>query len=276
MISELQKCEFYKCRGLLNEHGHIEAKAIVEGVNPGRIFVDNMDSPTSGLIWLGNNDGFFFIGNERNEYFNADLNHFIDTVVLPEARKVGLTWFEGIGNHALWDETIKGVFKHRHVDSWDQRVYTLQRKDFKHNVEFTLGEEYNIFKINDTLFNNTASSIKNIAFLHSKVSAFWSSPETFFHKGLGYCAVYNDEIVCICLSGFVVNQVHCIDIETLEGHQGKKLAQNVALAFVEKCMANNLAPYWDCMESNKPSMAVAEKIGLRNVFNYKGYAFKFE
>ncbi len=62
MISELKKSEFFKCRYMLYEQGQLEAKAVVEGINPGRIFVDDIESPASGLIWLSNNDGFFFIG----------------------------------------------------------------------------------------------------------------------------------------------------------------------------------------------------------------------
>lgn len=63
MITELKKSEFYKCKDLLYAQGvQLEAKAVVEGVNPGRIFVDDIETPASGLIWLGNNDGFFFIG----------------------------------------------------------------------------------------------------------------------------------------------------------------------------------------------------------------------
>lgn len=50
---------FYRCNSLVNEQGKLEVKAVIEGVNPGRIFVDNIFSPNSGLIWLGYNDGFF-------------------------------------------------------------------------------------------------------------------------------------------------------------------------------------------------------------------------
>ncbi|WP_416150021.1 GNAT family N-acetyltransferase [Salipaludibacillus sp. HK11] len=276
MISELKQSEFHKCSYLLYEQGHLEVKAIVKGVNPGRIFVDDIESPTSGVIWLGNNDGFFFIGNERNEEFNVELNSFIDTVIIPEARKVGLTWFEGIGYHNKWDETIKEVFENRNLGSWNQKVYTLQRQDYKANLEHSTAEEYNIVKFSEILYENRDKSIKNIDFLRSKILEFWSSPEMFFNKGIGYCVVYENEIVSVCFSSFVVDNVHCMDIETLEEHQGKKLAQKVALTFVEDCVEDNLIPYWDCMESNKPSIAVAEKIGLRNVFNYKGYDFKFK
>lgn len=276
MISELKKSEFFKCRYMLYEQGQLEAKAVVEGINPGRIFVDDIESPASGLIWLGNNDGFFFIGDERNEGFNTELNHFIDTVIILEARKVGLTWFEGIGNHNKWDETIIKVFENRNLGSWNQRVYTLQKKDYKGNFELTIEEGYKIVKISKTLFKNSDKSIENIEFLHSKIVEFWSSPERFFNEGFGYGIVCKNKIVSVCFSGFVVDNVHGVDIETLEEHQGKKLAQKVAIAFVKDCLENNLVPYWDCMESNKPSIAVAKSIGFRNVFNYIGYEFKFE
>lgn len=276
MISELKKSEFHKCKNLLYEQGQLEAKAVVEGVNPGRIFVDDIDSPTSGLIWLGNNDGFFFVGNERNKGFNTELNNFIDTVIAPDAKKVGLTWFEGIGNHNKWNETIKKVFENRNLGSWKQRVYTLQKSDYKCNFELIVEEGYNIVKINASLYENNNKSIRNIEFLHTKILEFWSSPKRFFNEGIGYCVLYKNEVVSVCFSGFVVDNVHCIDIETLKEHQGKKLAQKVALTFVEDCLDNNLIPYWDCMDSNKPSIAVAENIGFRNVFNYVGYDFKFE
>ncbi|MBU9711344.1 GNAT family N-acetyltransferase [Evansella tamaricis] len=276
MILELKKTEFHKCKDLLYAQGQLEPKAVVEGVNPGRIFVDDIVSPASGLIWLGNNDGFFFIGNERNEVFNSELNLFIDTLIIPEARKVGLTCFEGIGNHNKWDETILKVFENRNLGSWNQRVYTLQKNDYIGNCELTIQEDYNIVKISETLFENSDKSIKNIKFLHSKILEVWSSPERFFSKGIGYSVIYKNKIVSICFSGFVVDNFHCIDIETLEEYQGKKLAQKGALTFVEDCLRNNFIPYWDCMESNKPSIAVAEKLGFRKVFNYIGYEFMFE
>jgi len=276
MISELKKFDFYKCKDLLYEHGQLEAKAIIEGINPGRVFVDDNNYPTSGLIWLGNNDGFIFIGDEKNEVFNNELNNFIENIIIPEAIKVGLTWFEGIGNHREWNTTIEKVLKSRKLGIWNQRVYTLQKNDFKCNSELAIEHGYKVVKICKTLFKNNDHSINNIEFLHSKILEFWSSPERFFSDGIGYCMVHKNEIVSVCFSGFVVGNVHCIDIETLERHQGKKLAQKISQSFVKDCLNNNIVPYWDCMESNKPSIAVAEKIGFRNVFNYIGYDFSFK
>lgn len=275
MISELKNNVFYKCRELLNEQGQLEAKAVIEGVNPGRVFVDDTDSPSSGLIWLGNNDGFIFIGDEKNEEFNNDLNNFIDTVIIPEAKIVGLNWFEGIGNHRKWNITIENVLISRKLGSWNQKVYTLQKIDYKYNCEPEIEQGYKVVKISETLIENYDYSIRNIEFLQSKILEFWSSTESFFNNDLGYCVVYKNEIVSVCFSGFVVGNVHCIDIETLDRYQGKKLAQKIANCFVKDCLDKNFVPYWDCMESNKPSIAVAENIGFSNVFNYIGYEFSF-
>ncbi|MBP2079417.1 GNAT family N-acetyltransferase [Oceanobacillus polygoni] len=273
MISELNKEEFYKCKYLLSDQGLLEARAVTEGVNPGRVFVDNIETPASALIWLGNNNGFIFIGNEKNERFNKDLNHFIDTIIVPQATKVGLKWFEGIGDHSRWDATIKEVFKKHKLGSWNQRVYMIHKDDYKYHDELRIATGYKLTKVCKGTFENKDNSIKNIEFLRSNILESWSSSETFFRNGIGYCMIYKNEIVSICFSGFAAGKVHAVTIETLEEHRGKKLAQNIAKAFVNDCLTNNMLPYWDCMESNKPSIAVAENIGFRNIFNYAGYEF---
>ncbi|REK77681.1 GNAT family N-acetyltransferase [Paenibacillus paeoniae] len=275
MIIELEKKEFGRCRHLVNQQGHIEVLAIVEGVNAGRIFVDDRYFPASGLIWLGNNDGFFFIGEANNEAFNQELNDFIDRVIISEAKKEDLDWFEGMGNHEEWDKTIENIFEHRGLGSWKQRVYTLQADNYERNSEPLLQEGYEIVKISKSLFEDHSISI-DTEFLRAKIREFWSTPEQFLNEGIGYCAIYNKEVVSVCFSGFVVNDVHCIDIETLESHQGKKLAQHIAQSFVQECLDTNGVPYWDCMEMNKPSIAVAERLGFKNIFSYTGYEFSIQ
>src|SRR5690606_20272037 len=212
------------CKNLLHQQGQLEVKAVVEGINPGRIFVDNVASPKTGLVWLGNNDGFIFIGNEENEQFNEQIDHFIETVIKPEALKVGLHWFEAIGNHPNWNKTIEKIFQHRKLGSWNQKVYMLEKQDYRDENEPSIKQEYSIKKIDKTLFT---TPLENIDFLHAKIAEFWPTPDSFFQKGMGFCAVHNEKIVSVCLSGFVVGNVHCVDIETLENQRGNKLARKV-------------------------------------------------
>ncbi|MBG9481463.1 acetyltransferase, partial [Bacillus thuringiensis] len=205
-----------------------------------------------------------------------EMNRFINNVIVPEARKAGLDCFEGIGNHSKWNKTIERIFQHRNLKSWNQRVYTLRKKGYENHHEPEIEQEYTVLKMSKALYENSNNAFKNIDFLQSKILEFWSSSDRFFNEGIGYCIVYDDVIVSVCFSGFVFENIHCIDIETIEGYQGRKLAQKIAHSFVKDCLENDIIPYWDCMELNKPSVAVVENVGFTNVFNYVGYYFLFE
>ena len=168
MICELSKDDFYRCNRLVNEQGQLEVRAVIAGVNPGRIFVDNVTSPNSGLIWLGNNDGFFFIGDAENEEFNKEVNRFINHVIVPEARKVGLDCFEGIGNHSKWNKTIERIFQHRKLKSWNQRVYMLGKEDYENHHEPKFEQRYTVLKMSKALYENNNNTFKNIDFCNQK------------------------------------------------------------------------------------------------------------
>ncbi|WP_281975377.1 GNAT family N-acetyltransferase [Halobacillus litoralis] len=275
MIRELDKTEFYKCEKLMNDGGHLEVEAVIEGNNPGRIFVDHIDAPKTGLIWLGNHDGFFFIGDEENEIFNNQINDFIDEVVSPEAKKMRLKNFIAIGNHSMWDKTIERIFDHRPMQKTNQNVYKL-KSHYKDNNEPSIKRDYNVLKINKELFENKNESIDNIGFLHSKISEFWSYSDNFFQMGIGYCIVYQNKIVSICFTGFAAENVRGIDIETIEEHEGNKLGQKAAHCVVKDCVSKGMTPYWDCEEANKPSNKIAENIGLESYLTYHVYIFPID
>lgn len=274
MIQELNQAEFYKCKTLLNDVGHLEAKAVIEGNNPGRVFVDHLDAPKAGLIWLGNYDGFFFIGDEENELFHQEINDFMDTTIIPEARQLNLTNFIVIGNHSRWDKTIEKFFAHRHMQKFNQNVYRLEHH--KEHDEPPIKRDYHVMKITKDLFLNQKNSIENIGFLHSKIAGFWSSTEDFFDKGIGYSVINQNKIVSLCFSGFVAGNVHGLDMETIKEHQGNKLGQMAASSVVDECVSKGMIPYWDCEEANKPSNAIAKKIGLEKSFSYNVYLFPID
>lgn len=276
MIRELNETEFYKCEKLINEVGHLEVKAVIEGNNPGRIFVDHIDFPKTGLIWLGNNDGFFFIGDEENEAFNNHINEFIDKIIFPEAKKLRLNNFIAIGNHPRWEKTIEMVFEHRNMQKSNQNVYKLEKGHYKGKNEPLIKQDYSVLKINKELYENKNNPLENMGYLRSKISEFWSYPDDFFQKGIGYCISYQNRIVGLCFSGFVAENVHGIDIETLVEHQGNKLGQKAAHYVVQDCVSRGMIPYWDCEEVNKPSNKIAENIGLENYLHYLVYIFPID
>jgi GNAT acetyltransferase len=271
MISELNKSDYYKCEKFLHEKSLLEAKAVIDGKHPGRLFVDDVNAPASGVVWLGSNNGFIFVGKEDNEGFNVEIKEFFNTVIKTDYEKVGYTVFEAIGYHSKWNETIIKVFRENAV-GYNQKVYELQKKHYRKDKDPVIEPGYEVMKVTKDTFN---APYENIDFLQSKILGFWSSFDQFLNEGVGYIAVFDEQIVSICFSGVVAGDVHGIDIETLAHHQGKKLALKVAHSFVKDCLENQITPYWDCMESNKPSVSVAENIGFKNTFNYIWYKVPF-
>jgi hypothetical protein len=273
MIHELDRCQFHRCSDLVNRGVNIEEKAIVEGTNPGRIFVDNIEKPGSGLVWQGNNDGFTFIGDSKNESFNHDIKRYIDDVITFQAKEQGLEWFECIGNHQSWYKTFQEIFNDRKLVSWDQNVYTISPRTFKSLKKQQITDNgYTVSKITKELLGT--EEVQNLEFLKSKITEFWESEEKFFEKGIGFCILHKNTIVSLCISGYRYKDIHGIDIETIKSYQGRKLAQIVAYSFVDYCFSNGFIPYWDCMEGNLSSNAVAQKIGFSKEFGYKGYEFR--
>ena len=274
MIYELDQAKFYKCERLLNGIGHVEAKAVIEGNNPGRVFVDDLHAPNSGLIWLGNHDGFFFIGEEENEGFLQEINEYIDKTILPEARKLGLTNFIAIGNHSKWDEMIEMLFAHRYMQKFNQHVFRYE--SLIAHPQPSAKPEYEVIKISEDLLSSQNHSIQNKSFLLSKLKEFWASPNDFLDKGVGYGVVNQNQLVSLCFSGFVAGKVHGLDMETMEEHRGKQLGQLAASSVVNDCVNQGIIPYWDCEEANQPSNAIARKIGLEKSFSYHVYIFPID
>ncbi|MFP3488619.1 GNAT family N-acetyltransferase, partial [Staphylococcus sp. SIMBA_130] len=134
--------------------------------------------------------------------------------------------FNAIGNHSRWDKTIETLFTHRDMHKFNQHVYRLEHPKEQHHPP--IKSEYQVFKISEALLNDQNYSITNKHFLQSKLAEFWDSPNAFFDKGIGYGVVYQHQLVSLCFSGFVVGNVHGLDLETIEDHQGNKLGQLAA------------------------------------------------
>ncbi|ENQ3080339.1 GNAT family N-acetyltransferase [Bacillus cereus] len=273
MIYELEQDQFIRCKHLVQQERHLDVQAIIEGNNPGRVFVDHVDLPQSGLVWFGNLDGFVFIGNPNNESFNCEIKQFLNEEIAQEAIELGVHWFEGFGHGTNWDDTIKKILSGYSYEESNQKVYKLYENQYQIQNEPKMDEGYTLLKITEE--NVITNRLYDNSFFVAQLSLFWSSMEAFFEKGMGYAVMYKNEVVSICFSGFVSGNTHAVAIETVEEYRGKKSAQKVAHVYVQDCFTNGYTPYWDCMEGNIPSIAIAESLGFVNMFNYIVYDYQF-
>jgi GNAT superfamily N-acetyltransferase len=269
MITELEKRDFGVVASQYGSRLRFpEARAVIEGNNPGRVFVDDPAAATA-LIWAQGIGGFYLAGDQSNPAFLGELDSFIDRLIAPRLGELGLDWFEVSGDRG-WGPVIEAVFAHRGLEKGLQHVYTLD--PFAPKSGPSSDTDYEIRQVDRNLIADPDLGKKE--FLLSKTDSFWSNAETFLDLGLGFVLLRENEILSACISSFVSRLIHVVDIETLEGYRRNGYAQAVGRQFVDACLERKLWPYWDCMAENVPSGKLAEKLGFVQRDEYVLYSFR--
>ncbi len=221
------------------------ARAVVEGVAPGRLWTD------------------------------GDAAHALHDYGM------SLVWGEGIGRAfpALADHLREGAYRTR--DEWlqiDPR-WTHLEWDRALGVgdsgqRFTRGN----FQFDEATFRPrhagpvlppgwTLKPIGEREFDLPTVSVsprpFWRNLADFRDHGGGICAARDGEVGAIVFSATRFDDWLEIGIETLEPFRGQGLARAVAVAMIEKCLANGLTPVWACRKENTGSFLLAQKLGFK-------------
>ena len=196
---------------------------------------------------------------------------YIDKEILPRAKELSLETFEFSGTSKKWDENFETIFKNRKVNRSKQFVY--KNNDIENitfdNLEFE--DKYTLKEVNEDLLKNDKY---NLEFIKSAIYEWWDSINDFIKHGVGFCILYNNTAVCSCVTSFMTDNSMESHIETLENHRKKGLATKAVGEFVKYCRDNGYVPYWDCMEKNFGSRALAEKFGYNKEFEYFLYDFK--
>ncbi|WP_145320042.1 GNAT family N-acetyltransferase [Paenibacillus xylanexedens] len=273
MITEIDKHDFHKVKHLTDSCQNIEVKAVVSGLNPGRIYVDDAENITAALIWVHGQSGFQLIGDSRSGPFLNELKEFMHERIEPELLSLHIHAVEiGVVDDA-WEDVLQHISGRREISSDIQHVFQLNPDPINHQVPIDIcafqDEEVRILRIDQVLSGE--KRYNNSTFLKDKISHFWTTIDDFLQHGFGYIAVHNDEITSVCFSAFIADQTHAVDIETVEVYRRRNYGGMVAKAFVEECSRVDVHPYWDCSPDNAGSIRLAQSVGMSLDFNYKVY-----
>jgi hypothetical protein len=274
VICELEKRNFRSISPLVTEGIRFpEVLSAIEGNDPGWVFADNPDRPSTSLVWSKGIEGFFLVGDENNTAFLAELNPYIDEVIAARMQKLLPGWFEVCGNRKAWDPVFETVFGERRLSQSLQCIYKLDTNLYtpsSHSAEV----DCEVRKVDRNLL--AGFHLRDSEFVLSKIKRFWDSTETFLNKGLGYVLICQEEAASICFSAFVAGNTHAIDVETVEKYRQRGFAEIVTGEFVKECIQRGLKPHWECMKENVPSASLGEKLGFGKSIEYKLYSFRLE
>ncbi|WP_225228994.1 GNAT family N-acetyltransferase [Paenibacillus gallinarum] len=265
MITELDKQEFYKVQPITDQCRNLEVRAVVNGMNPGSVYVDHGTDVTAAMIWIQGQSGFHMVGDPKSESFLTHLETYMINEIEPRLKKLNIDAVEISVENDRWAETLQTIFKKRSLLNDNQYVFEMtdnEAKQSSNHMQNTM-----IHRIDRDLLESRG--FENKSFLEQKIARFWESKEDFLQHGFGYIAEHNHNVISVCFSAFVDGHTHAVDIETLVEYRNKHVGTAVAEAYIEECKRKGVDPYWDCMPENVGSVRLAKKMGLSLSFDYR-------
>jgi GNAT superfamily N-acetyltransferase len=247
------------------EHALI-VKAVAEGTAPGEILVDDPNLPRT--LFASTPEGYYLLGESRNEAFNEELAELIKAEIVPVGKSDG------------WAV----IYLHYHPNNWKSRLQTSlgqMTPVMDHQRYFQLGEikvdwrelvpeGFHIQKVDEGFLNQ--SQLKNAGALKRQAVSNFKSIDGFLEHGFGFCMTNEDEIVCWCMADCVSGHRCEVGIRTVEGYRRRGFATITVAAAMEYCRANGLSQVgWHCWNSNLASAATALKVGFREIRDHHAF-----
>ncbi len=221
-------------------------RAVLEGLVPGRVWVDRLESPRAAhvlhgygmsLVWgPGVNQVFSVLG----AHLRAGTYRGRDEWLQIDPRWDHLDWDKALGEAAQRFTRVnfgfdEALFRARHngpllPQGW--QIETMEEGGYAlHDIAVT-------------------------------PSAFWQDFAAFTTHGAGVCAVKEGEIGALAFAATRFADWLEIGIETRQAYRGQGLARAVAVAMIEKCLAQGLTPVWACRKENTGSLRLAQSLGF--------------
>jgi RimJ/RimL family protein N-acetyltransferase len=258
VVFALDRNDFEKVLPLYKREGTIFPLilAVIQQKQRGWIFVDDLSHIASALVVT--NAGFMqFVGADA---FFAGVMEFFGSpnTNLPTY----LLWY----SPSSQIQKILDKFVPEHIRRRERTRFVFNKQNnIEDPVECPRG--FKVQFIDKELIKKIEHFKLNIA------PRFWVSEDDFLEHGIGACVMKDGEVVSLCYSACVVDNLAEIDVVTREEYRGRGLAVIASQNFILKCMQRGIMPTWDCFVNNTPSMKLACRLGFTQTLSYPFYSF---
>lgn len=244
-MAKLSVSEYFKVKKLISSNHSISVFSVMDGNMPGEIFVNDMDKPTSALIKTCECN--LVAGTPDDKFLNeisSELD-FWDTIT-PDTQD--------------WFEKIPLLHKNRFIHPFKRRHYVLTPNIFAQR-ETPLPEGFVLEKVNLELLRNSA--YKNADKI-IEWAGDWGDDNAFYIHGAGNYIRNKETIVAWSLSDCYFEKQVTIGVNTDGSYRKRGFGIKVVSETVKDCFEKNyLAIHWLCVDTNRGSISIAEKLGFR-------------
>jgi GNAT superfamily N-acetyltransferase len=246
--------------------------AVLEGVWPGRVWVDDTANPQTSLLitFLGGGGAAwcFLAGAADNPEFNAAVNKAIF-----EEKIAGkdVTTFLFTCAPEDWDGQLSAIGKPRAPAPFHRRHYVC--RELTYDWRANLPERYAIQPMEISLLKQgdlqLPSGVKTTL-------GTWMGIKDQRFQDYGFLVIHEKQAVAWATVDFVTAGKGDLGFETLPEFRKRGLGSVVAAAALEHGIAKGIEIHWTCAEDNLGSRRSAEKLGLQHERNYVMYPFALD
>jgi hypothetical protein len=250
-LVELQESQYKRISNFLKNNAcdTVAAYAIIENRQRGRVFVNNLESPSSVLFW--HYSGFAMLsGDSTDDNFNKKIYKLLLGDFENNQRRFAL-----VVDNGDWNKQILNLIGN------DTQISKNYRLKFKFNASlftqknYIVPAGYELKVIDDNIINKIQGTIIP--------SFIWDTSQAFLTAGKGFCLMHDNNIACTAFSSYIGNGQMDIGIETTENYRRKGLGVVTASAMVSYSLKNGFEPVWGCAENNIGSKSIAQKLGFK-------------
>ncbi|WP_026477098.1 GNAT family N-acetyltransferase [Alkaliphilus transvaalensis] len=251
---KLNSKDFNKVAHLIKSRNELSVLSVINGRMPGEVYVNNIKNPTVALILT--NECNLIAGRTNDEAFNSKVNAKLDF------------WDQLTPDSSEWIEKIPSIHKNPFIRKYARRHYELKIDDFvEYNINLPEGYEMKKVDISNIELKDYENLDKVLNWIKS-----WGEDKRFKNYGSGYFIHNEKVIVSFSLSDCYYEDKIAIGVYTDERYRNKGLGKIVVATTIMDCFAKGYKKIdWMCVDSNKGSIAIAEKLG----FTYKNKYYSF-
>lgn len=252
---------------------------VVTGHNPGKVWVDDLDNPSSALVWSRGLEGFCFMGCPSSQVSNMTLERFIDNEIIPFLKEKDTHYFEFSVDGQEWHSIIQNTFVSRELKDSYQYVYksdSIAGQD-QCDEQFVFPESFTAVRLDaQQLHEWDRNGAGNADFLVQYIEQYWGTVTNFLTEGYGYAAITEGNVIAsLAISSAKFGMTQAIGVETLEDYKRLGLSSSLVKLLLRDFYEHRITAWWDCMDSNIASQKTVEKAGLVRSHRYKVYWFTF-
>ena len=280
MICLLEKAQYMKARPLFQrlEAAQPMCTAVLEGVYPGRVFVDHPNLPETAFLstFLASEDEGvwgFLAGHPANVAFNRALNRAIFTreIVGPKTPIVFLTC-----DPQDWGGMLSAISEPRLLTGMPRRRYVC--RELHHDWRAHVPPGFTIQPMGADLLRRHDLEVPDDVRLTIEK---WRSATNPRFQDFGFVAIHEASqkasIASWATVDFVVNGTGDIGFFTVEAYRRRGLASVTVAAALEHGLTHGLSWInWTCDEENLGSIRTARRLGLQREQDYAMYYFLLE